>query len=138
MLADKLGGEVTEFFLPRDFGEFCCGCTNCFMKGEEKCPHYEKLDPITKAVDEADVLILTSPVYVYHCTGSISGVLSDEPLFFLLNSYTTGLSPSVMAYILRDVLGTRFGGNVTADEIGLPVEATGGVLPCGSTAIWQK
>lgn len=134
MLADKLGGEVTEFFLPRDFGEFCCGCTNCFMKGEEKCPHYEKLDPITKAVDEADVLILTSPVYVYHC----SGVLSDEPLFFLLNSYTTGLSPSVMAYILRDVLGTRFGGNVTADEIGLPVEATGGVLPCGSTAIWQK
>ena len=68
MLADKLGGEVTEFFLPRDFGEFCCGCTNCFMKGEEKCPHYEKLDPITKAVDEADVLILTSPVYVYHCT----------------------------------------------------------------------
>lgn len=60
MLADKLGGEVTEFFLPRDFDEFCCGCTNCFMKGEEKCPHYEKLDPITKAVDEADVLILTS------------------------------------------------------------------------------
>lgn len=43
-----------------------------------------------------------------------------------------------MAYILRDVLGTKFGGNVTAAEIGLPVEATGGVLPCGSTAIWQK
>ena len=41
------------------------------MKGEEKCPHFEKLDPITKAVDEADVLILTSPVYVYHCTGSM-------------------------------------------------------------------
>lgn len=75
MLADKLGGKVTEFFLPRDFGEFCCGCTNCFMKGEEKCPHYEKLDPITKAVDEADVLILTSPVYVYHCTGSMKAWL---------------------------------------------------------------
>ena len=75
MLADKLGSEVTEFFLPRDFGEFCCGCTNCFMKGEEKCPHYEKLDPITKAVDEADVLILTSPVYVYHCTGSMKAWL---------------------------------------------------------------
>ena len=67
-----------------------------------------------------------------------AALLFGLPLFFLLNSYTTGLSPSVMAYILRDVLGTRFGGNVTADEIGLPVEATGGVLPCGSTAIWQK
>lgn len=75
---------------------------------------------------------------IYDLVKTCSGVLSDEPLFFLLNSYTTGLSPSVMAYILRDVLGTRFGGNVTADEIGLPVEATGGVLPCGSTAIWQK
>lgn len=75
MLADKIGGEITEFFLPRDFGEFCCGCTNCFMKGEEKCPHYEKLSPITKAVDEADLIILTSPVYVYHCTGSMKAWL---------------------------------------------------------------
>lgn len=75
---------------------------------------------------------------IYGLVKTCSGVLSDQPLFFLLNSYTTGLSPSVMAYILRDVLGTKFGGNVTADEIGLPVEATGGVLPCGSTAIWQK
>lgn len=75
MLADKLGGEVQEFFLPRDFGEFCCGCTNCFMKGEDKCPHFEKLSPITKAVDEADLIILTSPVYVYHCTGSMKAWL---------------------------------------------------------------
>ncbi len=75
MLADKVGGEITEFFLPRDFGEFCCGCTNCFMKGEDKCPHYEKLSPITKAVDEADLIILTSPVYVYHCTGSMKAWL---------------------------------------------------------------
>lgn len=75
ILADKLGGEITEFFLPRDFGEFCCGCTNCFVKGEDKCPHYEKLSPITKAVDEADLIILTSPVYVYHCTGSMKAWL---------------------------------------------------------------
>jgi len=75
MLADKVGGEITEFFLPRDFGELCCGCTNCFMKGEDKCPHYEKLSPITKAVDEADLIILTSPVYVYHCTGSMKAWL---------------------------------------------------------------
>ena len=75
---------------------------------------------------------------IYDLVKTCAGVLSDKPLFFLLNSYTTGLSPSVMAYILKDVLGERFGGQVTADEIGLPVEATGSVLPCGSTAIWQS
>ncbi|MBO5577145.1 MAG: class I SAM-dependent methyltransferase [Ruminococcus sp.] len=75
---------------------------------------------------------------IYDLVQTCAGVLSDKPLFFLLNSYTTGLSPSVMAYILRDVLCTRFGGKVTADEIGLPVKATGSVLPCGSTAIWQR
>lgn len=75
MLADKLEGDMTEFFLPRDFGEFCCGCTNCFMKGEDACPHFEKLRSMTKAVDEADLLILTSPVYVFHCTGSMKAWL---------------------------------------------------------------
>ncbi len=67
-----------------------------------------------------------------------AGVLSDDPLFFLLNSYTTGLSPAVMGYLLGSVLKPKFGGDVTADEIGLPVEQSGMVLPCGSTAIWQK
>ena len=46
-LANKLNGEVKEFFLPRDFNDFCLGCTTCFMKDEKKCPHYEKLVPIT-------------------------------------------------------------------------------------------
>lgn len=73
---------------------------------------------------------------IYDLVKVCSEVLSDNPLFFLLNSYTTGLSPSVMAYILNDILTEKFGGSVNADEIGLPVEATGGVLPCGSTAIW--
>ena len=75
---------------------------------------------------------------IYELVKTCAGVLSDKPLFFLLNSYTTGLSPSVMAYILEDVLTRKFGGKVTADEIGLPVEATGGILPCGSTAIWEN
>ena len=73
---------------------------------------------------------------IYDLVKLCVGVLSDEPLFFLLNSYTTGLSPSVMAYILKETVGEKFGGSVAADEIGLPVEASGGVLPCGSTAIW--
>lgn len=65
-------------------------------------------------------------------------VLSDDPLFFLLNSYTTGLSPSVMAYILGETVGANHKGRVSADEIGLPCIESGFVLPCGSTAIWEK
>lgn len=64
-------------------------------------------------------------------------VLAREPLFFLLNSYTTGLSPSVMEYVLGILLEPEFGGQVSSDEIGLPVTVTGKVLPCGSTAMWQ-
>jgi len=75
---------------------------------------------------------------IYDLVKLCSNVLSDDPLFFLLNSYTTGLSPSVMSYILSETIGTKYGGGVTADEIGLPVEASGCVLPCGSTAIWTK
>lgn len=75
MLTDKLGGEVKEFFLPREFGEFCVGCTSCFMKTETMCPHYEKLRPLTEAMDEADVIVLASPVYVYHATGAMKAFL---------------------------------------------------------------
>ena len=74
-LAEKLEGEVMEFFLPRDFGEFCLGCTACFRESETKCPHFEKLAPITEAMDSADVLILASPVYVYHATGAMKAFL---------------------------------------------------------------
>lgn len=65
-------------------------------------------------------------------------ILSDNPLFFILNSYTTGLSPAVMQYLLGLLLQQRFGGAVSADEIGLCVSETGLVLPCGSTAIWEE
>ena len=75
---------------------------------------------------------------IYDLVKLCTGVLSENPLFFLINSYTTGLSPSVMGYILGSLLTEKFGGNVSFDEIGLPVESSGMVLPCGSTAIWQK
>ena len=75
LLAEKLGGEITEFFLPKDLNEFCIGCTNCFIKGETACPHYSKLAPITEAIDNADVIILASPVYVYHVTGAMKAFL---------------------------------------------------------------
>ena len=75
MLAQKINGDITEFFLPRDFAELCIGCTGCIMQAAEKCPHYAKLQPITQALDEADVIILASPVYVYHVTGAMKAWL---------------------------------------------------------------
>lgn len=75
---------------------------------------------------------------IYDLVQLCTGVLSDDPLFFALNSYTTGLSPSVMSYLLGVTVGKKFGGRVSADEIGLPVAQSGYNLPCGSTAIWQK
>lgn len=75
LLAKKLNGEVKEFFLPKDFGEFCIGCTACFEVSETKCPHFKNLSPITQAIDNADVIILASPVYVYHATGAMKAFL---------------------------------------------------------------
>ncbi len=72
---------------------------------------------------------------IYDFVSLCSQVLSDRPLFFLLNSYTTGLSPSVMAYLLSCTVGQKFKAQITADEIGLPVENSRFPLPCGSTAI---
>ena len=56
----------------------------------------------------------------------------------MLNSYTTGLSPAVMAYLLGVLLQKKYGGAVSAGEIGLPVTESGLVLPCGSTAVWEE
>lgn len=69
--------------------------------------------------------------------GLVVKVLSDEPLFFLVNSYTTGLSPLAMNYILNLRLCRRFGGRIEAGELALPVTYTGGFLPCGASVRWS-
>ena len=75
---------------------------------------------------------------IYPLVAECVKLLSDHPLFFLINSYTTGLSPSVMQYVLGTLLPQHIGGTLSADEIGLPVTASGLVLPCGATALWHK
>lgn len=75
LLANKIGGEIKDFFLPKDFDEFCLGCTNCFTKGEELCPHHNKLKEIKAALIESDLIILESPVYVYHASGQMKALL---------------------------------------------------------------
>ncbi len=75
--------------------------------------------------------------HIHHLVSLCTEVLSDKPLLFLLNSYTTGLSPSVMSYLLGVTVAAKYKGEVTADEIGLPVKHTHLTLPCGSTAIFR-
>ena len=65
-------------------------------------------------------------------------VMSDDPLFYLVNSYTTGLQPAVIAYMMNTEIVKQFGGKVCSDEIGLPVTESGLVLPCGASGRWLK
>ena len=99
-----------------------------------------------------DILIMDPPSYgrgpggevwkleneVYHFVELCRDVLSDNPLAVLINSYTAGLSPAVMQYILGALIVPKYGGTVESEEIGLPVTQTGLLLPCGATAIWKR
>ena len=68
----------------------------------------------------------------------VASVLSDEPLFMIINSYTTGLAPSVLGYIMDTLVTKKHGGHTECGELGLPVRDTGLILPCGSTGRWTK
>lgn len=99
-----------------------------------------------------DILIMDPPSYgrgpggevwkleneIYHFVELCSQVLSDAPIAVLINSYTAGLSPAVMQYILGTLIVPKFGGSVESEEIGLPVQTSGMLLPCGATAIWKR
>lgn len=67
-----------------------------------------------------------------------AGVLSDDPLFVIINSYTTGLSASVLSYVTESIFTKKFGGHSDSRELGLPVTDSGLVLPCGATCRWEK
>ena len=68
----------------------------------------------------------------------VSKVLSNHPLFFLVNSYTTGLAPSVLTYLLESVITQKYGGHTESQELGLPVEENDLFLPCGATGRWTS
>ena len=67
-----------------------------------------------------------------------SQILSEDAIFFLINSYTTGLQPAVLSYMINTVLVPKFGGRVESGEIGLPVTSSGLVLPCGASGRWSQ
>ena len=73
---------------------------------------------------------------VYPLIQLTTQILSDKPLFFLVNSYTTGLQPAVLTYMISTAL-KNFDGKVESSEIGLPVTSNGLVLPCGASGRFQ-
>ena len=75
---------------------------------------------------------------IWTLVGLTAELLSENALFFLLNSYTTGLQPAVLSYLINSAVTKRLGGHGVADEIGLPVEESGLVLPCGAAGRWQR
>ena len=68
----------------------------------------------------------------------VAKILSDDPLFVIINSYTTGLAPSAVGYAADVVFGEKFGGHTQVGELGLPVKSSGLMLPCGSTGRWTR
>lgn len=99
-----------------------------------------------------DIIIMDPPSYgrgpggevwkledeIYGFVELCSRLLYSDSIAVLINSYTTGLSPSVMQYILGSVVVPRFGGSVSSSEIGLPVTESKMILPCGASAFWKK
>ncbi len=136
LVAARLDGEVKEFFLPRDFGDFCTGCTTCFVRSETCCPHYDRLKHITAAIDEADVIILASPVYVYHATGAMKAFLDhygyrwmvhrpEESMFCKQAVCIATAAGGGTRSTLRDMAdSTFFWGVAKTYKLGMGVQAT--------------
>ncbi len=85
ILADKLKKEdnITELFLPRDMPEFCCGCCQCLENGMEFCPHFEQLKPITEAIDKAELLIFTTPVYCMRGSAALKSIFEHHFIWWM-------------------------------------------------------
>lgn len=127
---------------------------NAKSSGLENAPIRWLVDDCVKFVEREirrgskyDAIIMDPPSYgkgpkgeiwkieesIYPFVELCTQILSDRPLFFLISSYTTGLQPAVLTYMMNTAIVRKFGGSVEADEIGLPVKDTGLVLPCGSS-----
>jgi len=77
--------NLTEYFLPKDMPHFCCGCNNCFLKGENFCPHQNYVTPIKEAILNAELIIFASPVYVFHVTGQMKAFLDHFAFQFMIH-----------------------------------------------------
>lgn len=154
--AAKAGAQVTHVDASK--GMVSWAKENAAASGLADAPIRWLVDDCTKFVEREirrgnhyDGIIMDPPSYGRGPKGEIwkieenifpfveltAKLLSDKPLFFLINSYTTGLQPAVLSYMLNLTVKKQFGGKVAAEEIGLPVSGTGLVLPCGASGRWQ-
>lgn len=154
--AAKAGAQVTHVDASK--GMVSWAKENAAASGLADAPIRWLVDDCTKFVEREirrgnhyDGIIMDPPSYGRGPKGEIwkieenifpfveltAKLLSDKPLFFLINSYTTGLQPAVLSYMLNLTVKKKFGGKVSAEEIGLPVSDTGLVLPCGASGRWQ-
>lgn len=156
LAAAKAGAEVTHVDASK--GMVGWAKENAAASGLEQAPIRWLADDCMKFVEREirrgktyDAVIMDPPSYgrgpkgeiwkiedsVFPLIQACTQILSREPLFFLVNSYTTGLQPAVLAYMLGSAM-KKFGGITDAQEIGLPVSSTGLVLPCGASGRWER
>jgi len=140
-------------------GMVAWGRENAKLSGLEDRPIRWIVDDCAKFVEREirrgrkyDAIIMDPPSYGRGPSGEVwkleddlfdfvqlcTGVLSEDPLFVLINSYTTGLAPSVLTYLLETLITRRWGGHTESGELGLPVTASGLVLPCGAAGRWTR
>ena len=152
LAAAKAGAKVTHVDASK--GMVTWGKENAVASGLEDAPIRWLVDDCVKFVEREirrgnhyDGIIMDPPSYGRGPKGEIwkleekihpfialaSQLLSDNPLFFLVNSYTTGLAPAVLTYMISTEVCAKFGGCVESQEIGLPVKETGLILPCGAS-----
>ncbi|GAA4653573.1 class I SAM-dependent methyltransferase [Anaerocolumna aminovalerica] len=155
--AAKAGAGVTHVDASK--GMVTWAKENAAHSGLEEAPIRYIVDDCVKFVEREirrgnryDAVIMDPPSYGRGPKGEIwkieesihpfvklcTQVLKDKPLFFLINSYTTGLQPAVLSYLLGVEMASKYGGNVESDEIGLPVTSNGLVLPCGASGRWTS
>ena len=157
LAAAKAGAHVTHVDASK--GMVAWAKENAISSGLKDAPIRWLVDDCVKFVEREirrgnkyDAIIMDPPSYgrgpkgetwkieeaVFPLINICADILKSEPLFFLINSYTTGLQPAVLSYMLNTVLVERFGGKVEADEIGLPVSSNGLILPCGASGRYTK
>lgn len=74
-----------EIVIPKDFNNICLGCANCILHGEDKCPHYKEVNPLIKKIEEADLIIIGTPVFVGSCTGGLKAFLDHMAYMWLVH-----------------------------------------------------
>lgn len=100
--------DVTEYYLPKDCPAFCTGCTSCFLKGEAACKDADKVSMMEKSLLEADLIVLTSPAYVFHATGAMKAFL-DHLAYRWMPHRPAGEMFTKRAVILTQCLGMGAG-----------------------------